>query len=80
MIVLDTNIISELSKPHCSAAVLAWLNAQEVRTLYLTTINLAELMAGVHALPGGRRRGHRTLGLPRTVTAEPILTRPDTPS
>lgn len=63
MIVLDTNVISELSKPHCSAAVLAWLNAQEVRTLYRTTVNLAELMAGVALLDDGRRKEALRSGL-----------------
>ena len=33
-----------------------WLNRQEPRTLYLTTVNLAELLAGIETLPVGRRR------------------------
>jgi toxin FitB len=56
MIVLDTNVVSEPLRPAPSPAVLAWLNAQEPLTLYLTTINLAELLAGVEALPAARRR------------------------
>lgn len=56
MIVLDTNVVSEPLKPAPNPAVLDWLNAQEPQTLYLTTINLAELLAGVDALPAGRRR------------------------
>lgn len=56
MIVLDTNVVSEPLKPAPNPAVLDWLNAQEPQTLYLTTINLAELLAGVEALPAGRRR------------------------
>lgn len=34
----------------------AWLNAQAAASLYTTTINLAELFAGIAALPVGRRR------------------------
>lgn len=36
--------------------MLDWLNAQASDTLYLTTVNLAELLAGVALLPAGRRR------------------------
>lgn len=56
MIVLDTNVISELmrSKPH--PAVVSWVAAQPRGTLYTTSINEAELFYGIHALPEGRRR------------------------
>lgn len=43
-------------EPAPNPAVLGWLNAQEPQTLYLTTINLAELLAGGEALPAGRQR------------------------
>ena len=56
MIVLDTNVVSEPLRPEPDAAVVEWLNRQEPRTLYLTTVNLAELLAGIETLPAGRRR------------------------
>jgi toxin FitB len=56
MIVLDTNVVSEPLKPRPDAAVLRWLDRQAPATLYLTTISLAELLAGVLALPAGKRR------------------------
>mgnify|MGYP000867312603 FL=1 len=56
MIILDTNVVSEPLKPAPNPAVMDWLNAQEPETLYLTTINLAELLAGVELLPAGRRK------------------------
>lgn len=56
MIVLDTNVISEPLKPNGSPVVRAWLNAQTAESLYTTTLNLAELFAGVAALPIGKRR------------------------
>lgn len=64
MIILDTNVVSEPLKPAPDAAVLAWLDAQACATLYLTSITLAELLAGVAALPAGRRRNKlaRALG------------------
>lgn len=64
MIILDTNVVSEPLKPTPAPAVVAWLNQQAAETLYLTTINLAELLAGVEAMPAGKRRSalHRALG------------------
>ncbi|MBC7609062.1 MAG: type II toxin-antitoxin system VapC family toxin [Polaromonas sp.] len=56
MIILDTNVVSEPLKPSPEPAVLAWLDRQAPETLYLTTINLAELLAGIEVLPQGRRR------------------------
>lgn len=56
MIILDTNVVSEPLRPTPEPAVLAWLDAQAPATLCLTSITLAELLAGVAALPAGRRR------------------------
>ena len=69
MIVLDTNVISEPLKPAPEAAVLDWLNAQEPQTLYTTTVNLAELFAGVEALPAGRRKDALAKALSSQVLA-----------
>lgn len=56
MIVLDTNVVSEPLRPEPASEVLDWLDAQEAGTLYLTTVNLAELLAGIESMPAGRRR------------------------
>ena len=56
MIILDTNVVSEPLKPHPDKAVLEWLDAQEPRTLFLTTISLAELLSGIEQMPAGQRR------------------------
>lgn len=56
MIILDTHVVSEPLKPNPDAAVLRWLDRQGPATLYLTTISQAELLAGVQALPAGKRR------------------------
>jgi predicted nucleic acid-binding protein len=56
VIVLDTNVVSEPLKPRPEPAVLTWLDAQSPQTLYITTVTLAELLAGVALLPAGRRR------------------------
>ena len=56
MIVLDTNIISELMRAEPHPAVLAWVAAQPRALLYTTHINQAEILYGIAALPEGRRR------------------------
>jgi predicted nucleic acid-binding protein len=56
VILLDTNVISEPLKASADASVLAWIDAQAVETLFLSTISLAELRFGIAALPEGRRR------------------------
>lgn len=56
MILLDTNVISEPLKLSADAGVLAWIDAQLVETLFLSTISLAELRFGIAALPPGKRK------------------------
>ncbi|MDO5091107.1 MAG: type II toxin-antitoxin system VapC family toxin [Cardiobacteriaceae bacterium] len=56
MIILDTNVISELWKAAPDAHVLAWLDAQMVETLYLSAITVAELRFGLAVMPSGKRR------------------------
>jgi predicted nucleic acid-binding protein len=56
MIVLDTNVISELMRPGPHPAVLSWVAAQPRATLYTTGINQAEILYGIAMLPEGRRR------------------------
>lgn len=56
MIVLDTNVISELWKVQPDANVLAWIDAQMVETLYLSTVTVAELRYGLATMPEGNRR------------------------
>jgi len=56
MILLDTNVVSEPLKTAGNTNVLAWIDAQIVETLYLSTISLAELRFGIAVLPEGKRR------------------------
>lgn len=55
MIVLDTNVISELFRPNPNPQVMSWL---ELLTddVAITSITLAELLAGVQRLPDGKRK------------------------
>ena len=56
MIVLDTNVVSELARKKPDAAVVAWLDAQPSAEVATTAITLAELLYGLARLPRGRRR------------------------
>ncbi|KAB7787067.1 type II toxin-antitoxin system VapC family toxin [Methylorubrum populi] len=56
MIVLDTNVISELWRVAPDARAVAWVDAQAIETLYLTAITVAELRFGTATMPPGRRR------------------------
>lgn len=56
MILLDTNVISEPQRLEPNALVLDWMDAQALETLYLSTITVAELRAGVALMPAGKRR------------------------
>ena len=56
MIVLDTNVISELLRPEPAPEVETWLSNQESAKVYFTTVGEAELRHGVALLPEGKRR------------------------
>ena len=56
MILIDTNVISELWKAEPNPGVLAWVDAQTVETLYLSVITVAELRFGLATMPEGKRR------------------------
>jgi predicted nucleic acid-binding protein len=56
MIVMDTNVVSEIVKPSPSPAVIAWFSTQRPHDLYTTTITQAEILYGIELLPKGQRR------------------------
>jgi toxin FitB len=56
MILLDTNVVSELWKLSPSAATRQWFEQQPRTSLYLSAIVLGEIQFGVQRLPEGKRR------------------------
>lgn len=56
MIILDTNVLSEVMRPLPTADVLRWLAAQPASRLFTTTITQAEILYGLELLPRGKRR------------------------
>lgn len=56
MILLDTNVLSELMRVAPEPQLLNWLRNQPLPQLGTTTINIAEIKYGLARLPGGQRR------------------------
>ena len=56
MVVLDTNVVSELMRHDPHADVLLWLDDRATRELFVTAITEAEIRTGIAFLPEGRRR------------------------
>ncbi len=53
---LDTNIISEATKPQPNAAVSTWTESQRDRDLFISSISIAEIQRGILDMPAGRKR------------------------
>jgi predicted nucleic acid-binding protein len=56
MILLDTNVLSELMRPEPAEPVLVWMRRQSAADLYVSSISFAEILYGIDLLPQGRRR------------------------
>ena len=56
MILLDTNVISELMKPEPNSQVLTWADRQLAADLFFSAISKAEVEWGIELLPGGKRK------------------------
>ena len=55
MVILDTNVVSELLRAAPAPGVDAWLAGQDGADIYLTAISEAELRYGVATMAKGRR-------------------------
>jgi len=60
MIILDTNVLSELIKEHPNESVLNWIDKQSIDSLYLTSVTIAEMLFGIAILPKGKRENSLT--------------------
>jgi toxin FitB len=56
MILLDTNVLSEVMKPSPSPRVMRWMAKQLALDLFTTAISHAEILYGMELLPKGKRR------------------------
>jgi hypothetical protein len=56
MILLDTNVVSELWRPQRNLGVERWVDAQPRAILFVSAITIGELRFGAYRLPDGRRK------------------------
>ena len=56
MILLDTNVVSELMRMQPDTRVLSWLDKQSGNDLFTSAITKAEIELGIALLPAGKRR------------------------
>ena len=60
MILLDTNVISELVRPAPDPAVVGFLRQQLPDSIYTAAVCVAEIQYGLARMPAGRRRDDLT--------------------
>lgn len=77
MILIDTNVISELARPSPSSRVVTWL-AENRRHLSLSTVSIGELAYGIESLPEGARRSALHALVQRLIAAYASQTLPVT--
>jgi predicted nucleic acid-binding protein len=56
MIVLDTNVLSELLRPEPEPRVMAWLDEQPRASIFTSAVTQGEILYGIRLLPDGQRR------------------------
>lgn len=55
---LDTNVVSELSKPHPDPMVVAWIDEVDIAGVYLSVVTVGEIRKGIARLPSSKRRAY----------------------
>ena len=56
MVILDTNVISELTRAEADPKVLAWVDKFDHEELYTTAVTKAEILFGLASMPAGKRK------------------------
>jgi toxin FitB len=70
MLLIDTNVISELMRATPAPSVLNWFSTQDPSTLYLSAVTEAELRTGIAILPAGLRREGLKAALDATIAED----------
>ncbi|MGA3080175.1 MAG: type II toxin-antitoxin system VapC family toxin [Terracidiphilus sp.] len=56
MIILDTNVISEIMLPRPDIQVLSWLDGRAGTSIWTTSVNIFEIRYGLQSMPEGKKR------------------------
>ena len=67
MLILDTNVVSELMRPAPDPAIASWVAERATSSLFLTAVTEAELRFGLAVMPPGKRRDGLATGLERML-------------
>jgi predicted nucleic acid-binding protein len=70
MIILDTNVLSEMVQPRPAEHVVAWLDKQARSSIWITSVTIFEIRFGLQLLPVGRKRSHVTVALEAVLADE----------
>ena len=62
MIILDSNVVSELMRPRPEQKVIAWLDGQSRFSIWTTSVTVFEIRFGLQTMPAGKRRDAYTQG------------------
>jgi hypothetical protein len=56
MLIIDTNVVSELMRPDPNRQVVGWLSRQKVSDVHMTALTVAEITYGLKSMPDGKRQ------------------------
>ena len=70
MILIDTNVISELMRANPAPEVLAWFGNQSAMALHMSAVGEAELRRGAAILPDGKRRDRLIAGIDAMIAED----------
>jgi len=67
MVILDTNVVSELMDSEPDPSVIQWLDRQSWTSLWTTSITILEIRHGLNIMASGRRRAQREAAFARLI-------------
>ncbi len=67
MILLDTNVLSEIMRIRPNPDVIGWLDAQTPSSVWTTSVTILEIESGLGMMPEGRRRFDREMAFERLL-------------
>jgi toxin FitB len=67
MVILDTNVVSELMDTEPDTKVISWLDRQAWTSLWTTSVTVMEVRYGLAIMPAGRRRAERQGAFARLI-------------
>jgi predicted nucleic acid-binding protein len=70
VIILDTNVISELTHPVPDSGVITWLDSLPAEETAITAITAAELRCGLRRMPDGRRKTELSEAVSALINAD----------